>query len=166
MYHIHSKGDKMNTFDIIRVIAMSEPTAIAHIQGSDVNGKFLAFPYSTGSIVVACADGLPDTGCHLGIHGFHIHEGTSCATQDGKPFGASGGHLNLTGCQHPYHTGDLPPLFSDEGKAWMAVYTSRFTPEEVIGRTVIIHSHADDFVSQPAGDSGNKIACGVIMAPY
>ncbi|MBP3342443.1 MAG: superoxide dismutase family protein, partial [Peptococcaceae bacterium] len=60
------------------------------------------------------------------------------------------------------HAGDLIPLLSVGGKAWSSFYTGRFYPEDIIGRTVVIHNMPDDFRSQPAGDSGEKIACGVI----
>ncbi|NMB33378.1 MAG: superoxide dismutase family protein, partial [Clostridium sp.] len=46
----------------------------------------------------------------------------------------------------------------------LVVYTSRFTPREVVGKTVIIHENPDDFRSQPSGDSGDRIACGVIRS--
>ena len=49
-----------------------------------------------------------------------------------------------------------------EGSAWMAVYTGRFFPEDVVGHTVIIHEKADDFRTQPSGDAGKMIACGEI----
>ena len=60
--------------------------------------------------------------------------------------------------------GDLPPLLSDKGTAWMMVYTTRFFPEEVVGKTVVIHDMPDDFRTQPSGNSGEKIACGQIVA--
>ena len=66
--------------------------------------------------------------------------------------------------EHPKHAGDLPPLLANDGVAWSAVYTDRFYPEEVIGRTVVIHGMGDDFHSQPSGNSGVKIACGEIVA--
>ena len=62
----------------------------------------------------------------------------------------------------PYHAGDLPPLFSSHGQAYMAVLSGRFRIPEVLGRTIVIHSGPDDFTPQPAGNSGKKIACGVI----
>ena len=48
------------------------------------------------------------------------------------------------------------------GRAYLAVRTDRFRVQEIIGRTVVIHSDPDDFRSQPAGNAGTKIACGVI----
>ena len=58
--------------------------------------------------------------------------------------------------------GDLPPLLSCNGNAYMTVKTDRFKVKDIIGRTVIIHYRADDFRTQPSGDSGEKIACGII----
>ena len=71
-------------------------------------------------------------------------------------------HYNPNQCAHPYHAGDLPPLFGSNGYAFEAFLTDRFTVSEVIGRTVIIHSKPDDFSTQPSGNSGEKIACGEI----
>lgn len=58
--------------------------------------------------------------------------------------------------------GDLPPLLSTHGAACSAVYTGRFYPDDVVGRTVVIHMNPDDFKTQPSGDSGEMIACGEI----
>ena len=62
----------------------------------------------------------------------------------------------------PYHAGDLPPLVSMNGYAWMCVYVQHLDLKNVIGRSVVVHSQADDFTTQPSGNSGEKIACGVI----
>ena len=56
----------------------------------------------------------------------------------------------------------MPVLESAGGKAWLAFYTERFLPDELPGKTVIIHSMPDDYRSQPAGDAGERIACGMI----
>lgn len=63
---------------------------------------------------------------------------------------------------HPKHAGDLPPLLACQGSAYLSVKTDRFCVEDILGRTVVIHSDPDDFHSQPAGNAGKKIACGVI----
>lgn len=65
---------------------------------------------------------------------------------------------------HPKHAGDLPPLLSNHGYAWMPFYTTRFSVMDIIGKSIVIHNMRDDFTSQPAGDSGVKIACGVIQS--
>ena len=77
-----------------------------------------------------------------------------------EAFPNTGMHFNPMRTSHPEHAGDLPPLLSTHGAAWNAVYTGRFYPEEVVGKTVIIHSQPDDFRTQPSGDSGEKIAWG------
>ena len=58
--------------------------------------------------------------------------------------------------------GDLPPLLGNNGYAWTAFFDKRFTIDEIIGKSIIIHNMRDDFTSQPSGDSGTKIGCGVI----
>lgn len=109
-----------------------------------------------GVLVTAHIFGLPRDG----FFAFHIHEGKSCA---GEGFPQSGGHYNPGDEPHPMHAGDLPPLLSCGGEAYLQVLTNRFGICEVIGRTVIIHSDPDDFHTQPSGNSGEKIACGKIV---
>lgn len=122
--------------------------------------------YQTRAGVVVCAEisGLPqnDSPCSERIFGFHIHQGSDCAGDMDDPFAAAMSHYNPNGCGHPYHAGDLPPLFGNGGLAVSVFLTNRFTVEEVTGRTVIIHDSPDDFTTQPSGNSGTKIACGVI----
>ena len=91
--------------------------------------------------------------------GFHIHEGDGC-TGDG--FADTRMHYNPKNRPHPYHSGDMPPLFGANGYAYNVFLTDRFTVGEVIGKTVVVHSSPDDFTSQPSGNAGTKIACGVI----
>ncbi len=144
-----------------------QPAAIASMSGNGISGTVSFYPYQGDVLLIADIHGLPaGTACgsaerpyESGVFGFHIHEGTACT---GVDFADSGSHLNLCDLPHPYHTGDLPPLFSYNGDALMAVRTGRFKLDDVIGRTVIIHSHPDDFTTQPAGNSGTKIACGII----
>lgn len=76
------------------------------------------------------------------------------------------GHFNPGGMSHPFHAGDFPPLLSNQGYAWMSFFDRRFTIDEIIGKTVVIHAKADDFTSQPSGNSGNPIACGEIRRTY
>lgn len=142
-------------------IPSANPAAIACVRGGadapKLGGtvRFSAIP--GGTLVTAEIEGLPENG--TGFFGFHIHEGGSCG---GTDFSDTGGHLNPDAREHPCHAGDLPPLLSMGGHAFLAVETGRFTPCEVIGRTVVIHGSADDFYTQPAGNAGKKIACGVI----
>lgn len=139
------------------------PSAAATLKGSaaypDISGNVRLFETTAGIVVVADVKGLPVQSECGGVFGFHIHEGTGCGGDD---FAETQGHYNPTNCSHPYHAGDLPPLFTNGGEAWMAVWTDRFTLQEIIGRTVVIHLRPDDFTTQPSGNSGMKIACGVI----
>lgn len=140
------------------------PMAEAMLQGSaaypELKGMVTLFQTEKGVLVVADIHGLPEQDPCGGVFGFHIHEGNGCGGDD---FADTKGHYNPKNCLHPYHAGDLPPLFSNRGSAWMAVLTDRFQLKEVIGRTIVIHLHPDDFMTQPAGNSGMKIACGVIQ---
>ena len=92
-------------------------------------------------------------------YALHIYEGNICKKNE---FKETGNHYDKYGKGHPMHQGDLPPLFSNNGYSYMKVYTNRFTPEEIRGKTLVIHSGFDDFVTQPSGNSGQKIACGTI----
>lgn len=108
-------------------------------------------------LIEANIKGLPIN--DSGFYGFHIHTGSSCS---GTDFSATGNHYNPLDLPHPRHAGDLPPLMLCNGGAWLRVATDRFCLADVIGKTVVIHSMPDDFHTQPAGNAGTKIACGVI----
>ena len=97
--------------------------------------------------------GLPAASgnCSRPVLGFHIHAGEACSGTPEEPFKDADGHFNQGGCDHPYHAGDMPPLFANDGYAFSAFLTDRFTIDEVIGRTVIIHADPDDFTNQPSG---------------
>lgn len=143
--------------------------AAAEIHGapsySGIKGRVTFRQQPSGVIVTAEINGLPysDIQCKNRIFGFHIHEGTSCKGDATDPFAEAKGHYNPGGCPHPYHAGDLPSLFGNKGYAYLSVFTDRFTVQEIVGRVVVIHDMPDDFKTQPAGDSGKKIACGKIL---
>ena len=144
------------------------PTAIANIKGSNdypnLHGIVTFKQMPKGVLVTTEIYGLPyENECNSGIFALHIHSGTSCTGNETDPFAYADGHYNLNGCPHPYHAGDLPPLFGNHGYAYMSVFTDRFTVNEIVGRVVIIHSQPDDFKTQPAGNAGDKIACGKIL---
>ncbi|MGE5423042.1 MAG: superoxide dismutase family protein [Ignavibacteriales bacterium] len=99
----------------------------------------------------------------IGPHGFHIHENGVCDIGNpNDPFMSSGGHWNPTDQPHGNHAGDFPVLFSNNGVADMEFFTDKFKVSDVIGKSVLIHQNPDDYRSQPAGNSGKKLACGVI----
>lgn len=132
----------------------------------DLYGMVSFYQAASGVLVMVQVHGLPQGSgnCPTNIFGFHIHEGNACTGNEEDPFADAGGHYNPRGCPHPAHAGDLPPLFGNRGYAFMTVFTDRFSVDEVIGRTVIIHAAPDDFTTQPAGNSGARIACGRITA--
>ena len=136
--------------------------AVAQVRGDARNpllrGTVRFLPHRDGVLVVAQISGLPET--QADFFGFHIHEGEDCG---GAEFADTKGHYNPQHREHPMHAGDLPPLMrTSDGKAFLSVVTDRFNTDEILGRTVVIHGHPDDFTSQPAGNSGMKIACGRI----
>lgn len=149
-------------------ILCRRPQAVAVITGNDrlpdISGIVKLYQTKAGVIVWAEIGGLPKTDrpCYEHIFGFHIHSGTNCSGNMEDPFADAMSHYNPDGCEHPYHAGDLPPLFGNDGLAVSLFLTNRFTVDEVIGKTIIIHDHPDDFTTQPSGNSGTKIACGVI----
>jgi Cu-Zn family superoxide dismutase len=111
-----------------------------------------------GVRVDAQLSGLPPNAS--GFYGFHVHTMGDCSGQD---FSNAMGHYNPSGTRHPLHAGDLPPLIAtDTGDAWLSFVTTRFTVRDITGRSVIIHADRDDLTSQPAGNSGKRIGCGVI----
>ena len=155
----------------IQQIIGSEPAAFAMVRGSSdypsICGMVYFFSHEDGVIVMADIYRLPVSDhlkCGGSLFGFHIHEAGDCSGDSSDPFKNVGGHYNPGQCFHPYHAGDLPPLYGTRsGRSFSVFLTDRFTIEEVIHRAVVIHDKPDDFTSQPSGNSGVKIACGTIL---
>lgn len=145
------------------------PNAYAVIKGSakypEILGNCSFYQTSYGIMVITTASGLPTSAeaCHNSIFAIHIHSGDECTGNDADPFFNTGMHYNPRNCSHPHHAGDMPSLFASNGYAFSAYLSNSFTIDEIIGRTVVIHERADDFTTQPSGNSGAKIACGKIM---
>ena len=144
------------------------PQAVAIITGSaeypGLGGIVRFYQTRQGVLVATEISGLPapQLQCESPVFGFHIHGGEECSGNETDPFADALSHFNPDTCPHPYHAGDMPPLFGVNGYAFSVFFTDRFTVKEVIGKTVIIHSMPDDFTTQPSGNSGQKIACGKI----
>ena len=120
------------------------------------------------------------TGLTPGEHGFHVHENGSCEAADtdgdGTPEagGAAGGHFNPGGDPHgapsapedEHHAGDLGNITADAdglavgGREAMGLSFDGAT--DLVGHAMMVHGGADDFVSQPGGDAGSRVGCGVI----
>jgi Cu-Zn family superoxide dismutase len=108
-----------------------------------------------------------------GVHAFHIHETGECQAPD---FESAGGHYNPTGEQHGWdnaeghHAGDLPNVHvQDDGMLAIEYFTDSVTLGEGDttvfdddGSAIVLHEGADDYQTDPTGDAGSRIACGVI----
>jgi Cu-Zn family superoxide dismutase len=124
---------------------------------------------SGGVRMVVQAKGLPP-----GPHGLHIHEVGKC---EAPTFTTAGGHFNPDkkqhGMQNPAgpHAGDLPNItIGPEGHGWLETLASRITLRDgpvslfdTDGSAIVIHAAPDDYTTDPTGNSGDRIACGVIM---
>lgn len=152
--------------DLIEALR-KKPNAQACVTGSEkypsLKGQVRFYRVCGGVLVRAEITGLPrgESG-KSPIFAFHIHEGGQCAGNDRDPFADVKGHYNPTDLPHPYHAGDLPPLFGVNGTAFSVFLTDRFTVCEILNRAVIIHAMPDDLTTQPSGNAGEKIACGII----
>ena len=139
------------------------PDAIARIRGGSeapqLRGCVRFYQQKGCVLLVASISGLPAES-KTGFFGFHIHQGNCCS---GADFSGTGSHYDPANQPHPKHAGDLPPLLACRGNAFLSIKTDRFSVNEIMGRTVVIHSEPDDFHTQPAGNAGKKIACGVIV---
>ena len=146
------------------------PFAVARIKGSSsypaINGTVYFYKMNNGIIVSVEIKGLPTSTdiCNKPIFAIHIHSGNSCTGTKNDPFSNAMTHYNPNNCSHPYHAGDMPPIFACGGLGFLAFLTDRFSADEIIGKTIILHSAPDDFTTQPSGNAGEKIACGVIVS--
>jgi Cu-Zn family superoxide dismutase len=144
------------------------PSAVAVIRpasGSQVHGE--ARFTQTGSRVRVDAE---IAGLSPGAHGFHIHEKGDCSAADGM---SAGGHFNPQSKKHgapdsaDHHAGDLGNLTADEyGKATIAMTFDGISvgkgTDGIVGRGVIVHANADDLKTDPTGNAGGRIGCGVV----
>lgn len=140
-------------------------------QGKTVAGE-LNFMAMGGSVhVTGTLSGLTP-----GEHGFHIHEKGDCTAPDGS---SAGGHFNPDGVEHgqvsapTHHAGDSNNITADaQGKVTIDQMLSsnvdigKGDKYDIVGKGVIVHEKADDYKTQPTGDAGGRLACGVIeVAP-
>ena len=154
----------MTLCDFAAMLVMNSPRARAKMQGKGISGEVSFFDTGKNVLVVADISGLPwhEKKCECDVFGFHIHSGGDCGGTAEAPFADTKGHYDPQGCPHPCHAGDMPPLLGNSCRAWLAFLTDRIKVEEIIGKTVVIHSAPDDFTTQPSGNYGSKIACGAI----
>jgi superoxide dismutase, Cu-Zn family len=146
------------------------PGAVANLNptaGNNTSGT-VRFAQSGGQVLVSGeVRGLKPGG----IHGFHVHEKGDCSSFDGN---SAGGHFNPDGRPHgqhghaPHHAGDLPSLQADaNGAASFRFETNTITVgsgvTDVVGKGLIVHRNPDDYVTQPTGNSGPRLACAAIV---
>jgi Cu-Zn family superoxide dismutase len=145
--------------DSIAAVAVVSPT-----EGSEVAGVVHFMETSNGVEVSGTIANLSP-----GKHGFHIHEAGDCTDPAGK---SAGGHFNPDGSPHGgrldanRHIGDLGNIEAGaDGRAEFTIIDTVLTlhgDNSIIGRALIVHGGEDDLVSQPSGDAGPRVACGVV----
>ena len=149
----------------------SGPSAVATLaptKGNTTAGTVSFVQKGDKVVVTARVSGLAP-----GAHGFHIHEKGDCSSDDGM---SAGGHFNPHANVHgnpsvpDHHAGDMPMLTADSyGEANLTAELDVIGigggAADVIGRSVIVHKDPDDFKTQPTGNSGARVACGVIRKP-
>lgn len=135
--------------------------AMAARSGSTVSGTVGFSDIPGGVRVTAQLAGLTP-----GEHGFHIHDVGDCSAPDAT---SAKGHYNPSGKAHGHyghderHGGDMPNLVANaQGEARLTADVKGLTVAQITGRSVIVHADPDDYKSQPAGNSGKRVACGVI----
>jgi superoxide dismutase, Cu-Zn family len=146
-----------------KVVAVANLTPT---EGNQVRGTVRFVEEAGGVRVIADLTGLTP-----GEHGFHVHETGDCSAPDAK---SAGDHFNPTGHAHAgrdaseRHMGDLGNLTADaSGRAHLSYLDPKLKlsgEHAIIGRAVIVHAKADDLKTQPAGDAGGRVCCGVIEA--
>jgi len=145
--------------------AQTATATLAPTAGNTASGTVTFTQMGDKVMVSAKVSGLTPGG-----HGFHVHEKGDCSASDGM---SAGGHFNPTGKPHgdpnasDHHAGDMPMLQADaSGNATLStelgVITVGSGATDIVGKSVIVHKDADDFKTQPTGNSGARVACGVI----
>lgn len=155
------------TLFFLNQLHASAPIGRSELSGpkTKMEGQLEMIPVKEGIKLMATVKGLKPGA----VHGFHIHETGKC---EGPDFKSAGEHFNPKKIDHggpasqARHFGDLGNLVANkEGIAKVDVVMKDLTSEEIdslIGKSVIVHSKADDLSTQPSGDSGDRVACGVI----
>ena len=148
---------------------MKGPTATATLApttGQTASGTVRFVQMSDGAVEVT----VNLTGVPPGVHGFHIHEKGDC----GDNGNAAGGHFNPASTAHgspsadPHHAGDFGNVTADNNGVVEARFTTRSVtveagPNSAVGHAVILHASPDDLTTQPTGNAGARIACGVVQ---
>lgn len=149
--------------------ARSATVNLAPASGSLVSGKLSAMPMGGGVHFTGEIGGLTRNATHA----IHVHEKGDCSAADAS---SAGGHFNPRNAPHgrpdagPHHEGDMPNITADaNGVARVNLHVQGLTlggaaVSDIAGRAVVVHAQPDDYTSQPAGNAGARVACGVIVA--
>ena len=147
--------------------ATSARASLASTQGQLARGDLVLRQEAAGVRVTGTLRGLkPDA-----VHGFHVHEKGDCSALDASSAGA---HYNPADAAHgnpaspAHHAGDIPNIQADaSGRASVDALIEGVSlggANDIVGRALIVHADPDDYTTQPSGNSGARIACGVIEA--
>ncbi|MFO7850954.1 MAG: superoxide dismutase family protein [Bacteroidales bacterium] len=145
--------------EVEQTICVLHPT-----EGNSAEGTVIFTKTDSGMHVSAEMTGLSE-----GKHGFHIHQYGNCSELDA---GSAGGHFNPYDKPHggpgdtERHVGDLGNInASEDGTATLEMVDTLLTfhgESSITGRAIVVHAGEDDLISQPTGDAGARVACGVI----
>lgn len=136
--------------------------------GSNVEGEAVFRPEGGQIVLVLQVKNLP-----AGQHAAHLHEKGDCSAQDGS---SAGGHWNPTTDEHgkwgegAHHLGDLGNIdVAADGKGEITLTTDKWSigtgnANDIVGKAIIVHEKQDDFTTQPTGNAGGRIGCGVVIA--
>lgn len=149
--------------------APAGPAMTATLQGApddtDFSGTVTLTPDGTGVRVVAELSGV-DTD---GQHAIHVHENGMCDHEaGGKHFTSAGSHFNPAGAEHacpptePRHAGDMGNVAISGGSGRLELTLNNVTADQLAGKAIILHAKQDDCKTQPTGDAGDRLACGVV----
>jgi len=147
--------------------AKSATVILASASGSLVSGKLTVMPMGDGVHITGEIGGLAPGS----VHAIHIHEKGDCSAADAS---SAGGHFNPAGAPHgkvdsgPHHGGDMDNFTANaDGVAKINAHAQGVTlgggaANDVAGKAVIVHASPDDYKTQPTGNAGARLACGVI----
>ena len=137
-------------------------------EDTDFAGTLTISPEGTGVRIIADVAGVDKDG----KHGIHVHENGMCehhpTGESAKPFSTAGGHFNPAGVEHacpptdPRHAGDLGNIEVSGGKGHLEISLANVTMDQLNGKAIILHAGEDDCKTQPTGNSGDRLACGVV----
>lgn len=167
--HKHFENINISNYDAHELV-LGEIFASALIEpksGSHTAGKAWFAKSKDGIQILVVAKHLMP-----GLHGIHIHEKGDCSAKDASSAGPHynpNKHKHGAADPHKYHMGDLGNIvISTKGIGILNLgipasdHAAHNNWQDIIGRSIVLHGGVDDLVSQPAGDSGNRIGCGLI----